>query len=337
MAKETREQEIARLSKNKNPSQRQKDRIKTLQGRNTKDAAPQPTPEEVQQKAQDKALGSIYGNEGVNAGNALMQKFMPEGALGRVSTDLAGAPQQLQRQQQLLAGAGNSDAQKEALSKMQGGLSGYTSGEYQASREQMMRGQQSNYATSQGQLAKAQARGKVYGAAGAAQMANLSAASAQSKDQLEQDLMVKNIDEQQRRLQDYGKYASDVNGQAFDQRAVATKAYGDTGAALRGEELDRQKINLGQSNAELASQIGLFTGAAGTNLSKEQNEEAMKIQKQGINVVAGGGGGSSTNTNTPARTNSSTNTPARTSSSTSTPAKAKAQAKAAQTIQRRRR
>ena len=253
-----------------------------------KPAKPPPTQEELQQKA----LGTLYGNEGYNAGNALINKFIPDGTLGRVSTDVnaLGGGNQLQRQNTLLEGAGNSEAQKEALAKMQAGLGGYTSGEYQASREQMMRGQQSNYATSASQLAKAQARGKVYGAAGAAQMANLSAASAQSKDQLEQDLMVKNIDEQQRRLHDYGKYASDIKAQDFEQKNLATKAYGDVGAGLRDEELSRQKINLGQSNAELASQIGLFTGAAGTNLAKEQNAQAMRIQEKGINVVAGGGG-----------------------------------------------
>lgn len=254
----------------------------------SKPKAPKLTPEEKAQKAQQKALGSLYGNEGYNAGNALINKFLPEGALGRVSTELPGAAGQLQRQQALMGQAGSSDAEKEAIAKMQAGLGGYTSGEYQASREQMMRGQQSNYATSQGQLAKAQARSKVYGAAGAAQMANLAASSQQSKDQLEQDLMVKNIDEQQRRLQDYGKYAGDMQASAFERGNIATKAYGDTEAGMRDEELTRQKVNLGQANAELASQIGLFTGAGGTALAKAQNKAAQKIQKQGIAAINGG-------------------------------------------------
>lgn len=240
---------------------------------------------------QEQALESLYGVQGDNAGNALVNKFMPEGALGRVSTSLAGSEEQLKRQQNLLGSAQNSGAQKDALERMQGALSGYTSPQYQASREQMMRGQQSNLATSQAQLAKIQARSKMYGTAGGAQAANLLAASAQSKDQLEQDLMVKNIDEQQRRLQDYGKYSSDLQGQQFDQSAVATQSYGDAEAAMRDETLGREKVNLGQANAELASQIGLYTGAGGTALAKAQNKAAQDIQKQGIRAVAGTGSG----------------------------------------------
>lgn len=258
-----------------------------------KPKAPSKTPEQkalaAQQKAQQKALTGLYGQQGDTAGNALINKFMQPGTLGRVDTTLEGAPEQLQRQQALLDRAGSSEAEKDALARMQAGLGGYTSPEYQASREQMMRGQQSNYATSEAQLAKAQARAKVYGAAGAAQQANLAASSAQSKDQLEQDLMVKNIDEQQRRLQDYGKYGSDVQQSAFDRSNVATKAYGDTEAAMRDERFSREKINLGQANAETASQIGLYTGAGSTALAKAQNKAAQRIQEQGIAAINGSG------------------------------------------------
>lgn len=262
----------------------------TAPGKPSKPKPPTKTPQEL-------ALESLYGVQGDSAGNALINKFMPGGVdangnpinpLGRVSTELAGSEQQLKRQKELMARAGTSDAQQDALRRMQSGLSGYTSPEYQASREQMMRGQQSNFATAQAQLAKSQARSKVYGTAGGAQMANLLASSQQSKDQLEQDLMVKNIDEQQRRLQDYGRYSTDLQTQQFDQNAAATKMYGDTEAAMRDEQLGREKVNLGQSNAELASQIGLYTGAGGTALAKAQNKAAQAIQRQGIAAVAGG-------------------------------------------------
>ena len=151
----------------------------------------------------------------------------------------------------------------------------------------MSRGVQSNFRTAQSQLAKAQARGKVFGAAGAAQQANLAASTQQTQDQLEQDLMVKNIDEQQKRLQDYGKYASGLQDQMFNQNLAATQSYGNQLQQQRSEELDREKLNLGQANAELASQIGLFTGAGGSAIAKAQNKAAQNIQKQGINAVTG--------------------------------------------------
>lgn len=232
--------------------------------------------------ARDKALGSLYGNEGVNAGRALMEEFVPEGALGRVSTSLAGGPETMQRSQVWLKEAGASPEEQLAIQRMQAGLGGYTSPEYQASREQMMKGQQSNFRTSQAQLAKAQARGKVYGAAGAAQQANLAAASQASKDDLEQQLMVKNIDEQRSRLKEFGDYGAGVKTRAFTRQGDATKYTNEAEAGLRSETLEREKLNLGQSNAEIAARIGLFTGGTGTALQKAQNKAAQTIQKQGI-------------------------------------------------------
>lgn len=201
------------------------------------------TPEERQKAAQESALNRLYGQEGNYAGNALINKFMQEGAMGRVSTDL---------------GEGN-----DILNRMKAGLGGYTSPEYQASREQMQRGLNSNLQTNLSQLAKGQARGRVYGAAATAQQANAMQAAQNTKDQLEQDLMVKNIDEQRSRLLDYNKAAGN----------------------LREEELGRQKFNIGQANAELGSQIGLYTGAGATALAKAQDKAAQDIQRQGIRAM----------------------------------------------------
>jgi len=244
---------------------------------------------------QDAALNSLYGTKGNSAGNALINKFLSPGTLGRVETSAengnfkAGQDAALQRANALLKNAGNSDASKEALANMKSGLGGYTSPQYQASREQLLRGEQSNYATAASQLAKAQARGKVYGAAGAAQQANLLMSSERNKNNLEQDLMVKNIDEQNRRNAEYGQYSSLLNQQAFAQNQAATGDYNKTAADLRNEELERQKINIGQANAETASQIGLYTGAGATNLATEAAKEAAKIQKQAIRNINGGG------------------------------------------------
>ncbi len=252
-----------------------------------KDKTKTPKAPQAPVSAQNKALEAMYGADGVNAGNALINKFLQPGTLGRVDTNLPGATEALQRQSVLLDRAGPNSEQKFAQDKMKAGLGGYTSPEYQASREQMMRGVQSNYATSQSQLAKAQARGKVYGAAGAAQQANLAASTQQSKDNLEQDLMVKNIDEQRNRLSEYGQYSSDLQKQGFDQLGVATSEYNKQGTQLRDEQFQREKLNIGQANAETAGQIGLFTGATGTALTQKNTEAAQDIQKQGIAAVNG--------------------------------------------------
>jgi hypothetical protein len=186
---------------------------------------------------------------------ALGQKFYGDGSLGRVSNQIPG--------------------QEEYLAQLKGGLGGYTSEQYQASREQMMKGQQSNFATAQAQLAKAQARGRVYGAAGAAQQANLSMGAQQSKDDLEQQLMVKNIDEQQNRLNNYGA-----------QNAAAQAAV-----------LERDKINLGQTAAERAGQAGAFTGAAGTQAVNEAQRQSSDIMNRALAALQGQGRSSNSSTN----------------------------------------
>lgn len=240
------------------------------------------TPEQIRAQANDKALAGLYGAEGANAGNALINKFVQPGSLGRVSTDLAGGEQTMKRSGELLGQAGASAEEQDTIARMKAGLGGYSSPEYQASREQMMRGQQSNFATAQGQLAKAQARGKVYGAAGAAQQANLASSAQVSKDNLEQDLMVKNIDEQRSRLAEYGQYGAQTKASAFDRTRGATNDMNTTQAGLRNETLDREKINIGQANAETAAQIGLYTGAGSSALAKEGTKEANQISREGL-------------------------------------------------------
>lgn len=204
----------------------------------------------------ERALRALYGDTGFEAGMALGQQFYGDGALGRVSETVPG--------------------QEEYLNQLRGGLGGYTSEQYQAQREQAARGQNSNYLTARDQLAKAQARGRVYGAAGAAQQANLSMSNQQSKDTLEQDLMVKNVDEMQRRLQTFGAANS----------------------AAQAATLERQKLNLGQQAAETVGRTGAFTGAAGQSMIEAENRRAQDIQRRALAAISGGSGSSrSTNRN----------------------------------------
>jgi len=197
------------------------------------------------QTPQDKAIEALYGKAATEAGMALGQKFYSDGSLGQVSNQIPG--------------------QDEYLAQLKSGLGGYTAPQYQASREQMMKGQQSNYATAQSQLAKAQARGKVYGAAGAAQQANLATGNQASKDDLEQQLMVKNIDEQQNRLNNYGA----------------------ANAAAQAAVLERDKINLGQVAAEKAGQAGAFTGAAGTQAISDAQKQQSDIMNKALAALQG--------------------------------------------------
>lgn len=236
----------------------------------------------------DRALSKLYGAGGVNAGNAFMQKFLPSGALGNVEQNLVGAEENLQRFNKLRQDfQAPSAQQQQVLARMQGGLGGYTSPEMQAMREQNLAAQNSNLQTGLGQLARAQARGKVYGGAATAQQANMLSASDAAKNNLEQQLMIKNADEQQRRLAAYGGYAGQLQNQTYEQQGALTAAQAQEERATRDEQLNRQLLQQGNQQALLAARISGFQGTAGTALNKAQTRAAQRIQERGIAKLRG--------------------------------------------------
>lgn len=197
-------------------------------------------------KANNAALNNLWGKKGTQAGDALINKLGIGGDfLGRVNEEVPG--------------------QREYLDKLKAGLGGYSSPEYQAQREQAQAGIANQYQTATSQLAKAQARGKVYGAAGAAQQANLVRSTQDSKNNLEQQLMVQNINETQNRLNNYG----------------------NANAATEAANLERQKTNMGNVATETATRAETITGAGGLALQQAQNEVLAQIQREGIAAING--------------------------------------------------
>lgn len=249
--------------------------------------------------AQTSALEQLYGKTGIQAGEELVNKYLQPGSLGRMSTPGAlsrmSMPGALGR-----VSTEASPEQKAAMERMKAGLGGYTSQEYQASREQMQRGLNSNLATSLAQLAKGQARGKVYGAAATAQQGNQLRSAQNTKDNLEQDLMVKNIDEMRSRLGEYTGQANTLYGQNMAaqqtnlsqeqaERAAQTDAQKTNLSQEekeRAAQTDAEKTNLGQVAAETSGAINAITGMGGQQLLKDQLEEMRKIQLAGIRNIS---------------------------------------------------
>lgn len=220
---------------------------------------------------QASALEQLYGKGGVAAGQELVNQYLQPGSLGRMNT-----PGALGR-----VSTEASAEQQQAMQRMQASLGGYTSPEYQASREQMQRGLNSNLQTSLAQLAKGQARGKVYGAAATAQQSNQIRGAEDIKNNLEQDLMVKNIDEQRSRLSEYSGQANTLYG----QNMAAQQTNLGQEQAERAAQTEAEKVNLGQKAAETSGAINAITGMGGQSLLAAQIAAAQQIQKQGIKNI----------------------------------------------------
>lgn len=261
----------------------------------------QKIPKPAKGMSDQQAENKLFTDYGTQAGKALGNEYFGADKVQHLtdqSQGPLGSNDTLARTRALATafGSGTPDAtQTDVLARMKSGLEGYTSPEYQAQREQMQRGLNSNLATGMSQLAKAQSRGKVYGAAGAAQQANLQTNAQTSKDSLEQDLMVKNIDEQHKRLGEYGKYEQDLQTGNLKNAEEANVSAGNLEANLRGEEGKRQDYNIKQDEAANAARFNTLTGAGGMANQIEQNKASNKVSMAGVNAINGGGSKSSKN------------------------------------------
>lgn len=261
------------------------------------------TPAPAKTMSDQDAENKLFTDYGSQAGKALGNEYFGADKVQHLADPSLGANSSndtLARTRALATqfGTGQPDAaQADVLARMQAGLGGYTSPEYQAQREQMQRGMNSDLATGMSQLAKAQSRGKVYGAAGAAQQANLQTSADNNKNELEQNLMVKNIDESQKRLGEYGNYEQGLQTGNLKNAEEANTSAGNLEANLRGEDVKRQDYNIKQDEAANAARFNTLTGAGGMANQIEQNKAANKVSMAGVNAINGGGSKSSSSSN----------------------------------------
>ena len=259
------------------------------------------------QADQASAARTVFGPKGMAAGSWASNKFFAPGSMGRISTgiqmtdeidpktgqptgnkvpvtDAQGNPQRIGENQ-------------DVLNRYQDLSKGLSADQYQAAREQQMKGVQSGLATTMQGLAKAQAQGKVYGAAGAAQQAN----ALQGYQNKTQDI------EQQNKLQDVNliregtdKYAGALAGQQKSEREGA-------------------EFNLGQVASEKAGQASTFMDVIAANHAKNLTNKSLDIAQAALGATqkkSGGGGTATATTGEPTLTPKPGATPAPRASST---------------------
>lgn len=197
------------------------------------------TPEQDQSVRLQDLLGP-----GTQAATDLANRFFAEGSLGRVNEERPAAVQ-------------------DYINRYQAGLEGYSSPELQAQREQAQRGIDTQYQTGLAQLAKAQARGGVRGAAAGAAQRNMNRARMGEQQNLEQDIFVRNADEKQRRL---GEYARSLEG-------------------ARADELDRRKFNLEQGASERAGGMGTFFESLKLGQQRQGADRDYQLNRRMLDIA----------------------------------------------------
>jgi hypothetical protein len=186
---------------------------------------------------------------------------------------------------------------QEYMARQKAALEGYTGQEMTGMREQMGRQNDAAYANQRAQMSTQQARSGVRGASAGAQMMALARAKAGQDSQLNQDLMVKNADEKQRRLSAYGQDLSKMETDEYSRARESLGDYGGDLGAARGDVLERQKFNLGQTEKEKAGYLGTLFGAVGLGQQNEAADENRKINRQLLGLARRQARGSGTQPN----------------------------------------
>jgi hypothetical protein len=205
------------------------------------------------------------------------------------------------------------------IARMKNGLEGYASDELQAFREAARREVDKARQAEERKLNDTAARYGLRGAAASARMSQLGRQNIEDTAQMEQDLFIKNADERNRRLGDYGSFmrgveddefsrvqrareaqygmASDVDNQYYQRGREAIGDYTTWLEKMRAGDLDVQKANADQ---QMAQKDGKASDLGAANLINTQQQ--LNYAKQ----MSGAGGFSRSRSRTSGTTSSAT-------------------------------
>lgn len=283
------------MPNNKKKKNRDERRKKTQQPKPPRPPDPKSSPQP------EDYVREVVGEDAPGA-KVLAEQLVPEGSAGRVGTgfrtdangqvmrDAEGNPirvgetaEDIARAKEFAATAGmRTGEMADVLARHKAGLEGYTGQESQAFREAAQRGIDTQYKTGLSQLARAQARSGVRGASAAAQSANMDRARLEQQQQLEQDLLVKNADEKQRRLGAYGQALSTQESAEYSRTKEAGQMYSDTLAKQRADELARERYNVEGAAAENAGRADIYFKGIDTGLQRDIADRNYRLARQAL-------------------------------------------------------
>lgn len=227
-------------------------------------------------------------------------KTMPSTPLPRLSTNYsADQSGNLSRLQGLATANQRSSQMSDMLKMMQGGLGGYTSQETQAMREQQARDTNQNFMTGRSQLMRGQNMLRTGGAARSAQLMQLARSYGDTRAGLEQDLMVKNADEVNKRRNDYSSFLQGLESDEFTRGRDSRTDYTNYLSELEKGRRDNMVYNNDQEARDRATKVASMAGILDMVESRRNARKQNKLREKEIDAQSrrsSGGGGSSSNT-----------------------------------------
>jgi hypothetical protein len=175
------------------------------------------------------------------------------------------------------AGRRSADVQ-DILSRMKGGLEGYTANENNAFKERMDRDINQNLSTELKDIEDTNAGNLVLGAAATARADAARREAQKQRDINAQDLFIKNVDEKQTRLMDYGNAVTGAETSEFDKGQNAINAYEQTLNGARQNSIGLQSANIGiekDNRNAIAAGIGGFADVTSTRRNQNRQDKLM--------------------------------------------------------------
>lgn len=245
----------------------------------------------------DQAIANLVG-PGAQGATALSENLFAPGSLGRVSTGFDASGNRIAETQDALNRAKGAalkysgaavDAQGNPISRRsadvtatvdaaRAGLGGYSAAEQQGMKEQALAGANQAQATNMRELAKMRARSG--GRMGGGQERIMARDNAAIRSNVSRDISVKNADEKQKRLGEFGGLVRGVEGEEYNKMQDSNKTYSDLLAKTRADELERGKFNIEQVGAEKAGQFGSYFGGLNLGLANKQFDEGKRYNDE---------------------------------------------------------
>lgn len=179
------------------------------------------------------------------------------------------------------------------LDLMKGGLAGLNAQENQALRAAAQAEVNRQYQGSVRKLQEAQTRGRVFGASRTAQLSNLDRSQAQQKSDFERDLLIKNIDIQDKRRNDYLGATRTAETDEFNRTTDSMKNYGSALGDAQKSEYDKMieaqnalqkgvQTNFDLKNKAKLGRIGNIAGFTDIVDSRKAAKRQYEISKGGL-------------------------------------------------------